>query len=44
MLDALEELDDVRSITTNLEAEDSLLEYAFSGRESLPRTSFPLKP
>lgn len=30
MLDALEELDDVRSVTTNLEAEDALLEMVMA--------------
>jgi hypothetical protein len=28
MLDALDELEDVRSVTTNLEADDALLEEA----------------
>jgi transcriptional/translational regulatory protein YebC/TACO1 len=30
MLDVLEELDDVRSVTSNLEAEEALMEAALS--------------
>jgi len=30
MLDALEDLDDVRSVTTNLEADDALLEIVMA--------------
>jgi hypothetical protein len=32
MLDALEELDDVRSVTTNLEAEEELIEAVMAER------------